>query len=63
MDTKDLRGLTVEDLRKRAKEMGEELFNTRLQNVSGSLENSAKIKEIRRTIARVKTIVNEKVSR
>jgi len=63
MKTRELRGLTVEDLKKRVKELGTELFETRLQNISGSLENTTKIRDIRRTMARVKTIINEKVSR
>ena len=49
--------------KKRAKELAEELFNTRLQNISGSLENTSKIREVRRTLARVKTIITEKISR
>jgi large subunit ribosomal protein L29 len=63
MEAKELRGFTLEDLKKRAKELSEELFNTRLQNISGSLENTSKIREVRRTLARVKTIITEKVSR
>jgi large subunit ribosomal protein L29 len=63
MEAKELRGLTLDDLKKKAKELTEEYFNTRLQNISGSLENTAKIKDIRREVARVKTLINEKVSR
>ncbi len=63
MEAKELRGFTLEDLRKRAKELTEELFNTRVQNISGSLENTSKIREVRRLLARVKTIITEKVSR
>jgi large subunit ribosomal protein L29 len=63
MKAKEFRGLTVEDLKKRVKELGEELFNTRLQNISGALENTAKIRDIRRMVARVKTVINEKISR
>jgi large subunit ribosomal protein L29 len=63
MEAKELRGFTLEDLKKRAKELTEELFNTRVQNISGSLENTSKIKDVRRQIARVKTIITEKVSR
>ncbi len=63
MEAKELRGFTLEDLKKRGKELTEELFNTRLQAISGSLENTSKIREIRRTLARVKTIVNEKISK
>lgn len=63
MEAKELRGFTLEDLKKRSQELTEEIFNTKLQNISGSLENTAKIKDIRRDIARVKTIINEKVNR
>ena len=63
MKAKELRGFTLDDLKKKAKELAEELFNTRLQNISGSLENTAKIRDIRRGLARVKTIITEKVSR
>ncbi len=63
MEAKELRGFTLEDLKKRAKELTEELFNTRVQNISGSLENTSKIKDVRRQLARVKTIITEKVSR
>ncbi|MDZ4677007.1 MAG: 50S ribosomal protein L29 [Oligoflexia bacterium] len=63
MKAKELRGFTLDDLKKRSKELAEELFNTRLLNISGSLENTAKIKDVRRTLARVKTIITEKVSR
>jgi large subunit ribosomal protein L29 len=60
---KELRGFTLEDLKKRTKELTEELFNTRIQNISGTLENTTKIRDVRRTLARVKTIINEKISR
>jgi len=63
MDAKELRGFTLEDLKKKAKDLTEELFNTRIQNISGSLENTSKIRQIRRQVARVKTIITEKVSR
>jgi len=63
MNGKELRGFTLDDLKKRVKELSEELFNTILQNISGSLENTAKIREIRRNVARVKTVINEKMSR
>ena len=60
MEAKELRGYTLEDLKKRANELSEELFNTRLQNISGSLENTTKIRGIRRDVARVQTIITEK---
>jgi len=63
MEAKELRSFTLEDLKKRVKELTEELFNTRVQNISGSLENTSKIRAVRRQLARVKTIITEKVSR
>lgn len=63
MDAKELRGFTLDDLKKRVKELSHELFETRLQNISGSLDNTAKIREARRNLARLKTVINEKMSR
>ena len=61
MDAKDLRGYTLQDLMKKSKELRDELFGTRLQNIQGSLENTSKIRQIRRDIARVETLKREKV--
>ena len=63
MIAKELRGFTLDDLKKRIKELSDELFNTKLQNISGSLENTAKIRSVRRDIARVQTVINQKTSR
>ena len=63
MKANELRGYTLDDLKKRIKELAAELFNLRLQNISGSLENSAKIREVRKTVARVKTVIAEKMNR
>lgn len=60
MKAKELRGLSLEDLTKKVSELHEELFNTRLQNVTGALENNAKIRVVRRDLARVKTLIQEK---
>ena len=58
----------VEDLRtKSAAELNDELvaakkelFNLRLQNATNQLENTARIKEVRRNIARIQTVITEK---
>jgi large subunit ribosomal protein L29 len=63
MKSKELRGLTLEDLKKRSQDLRAELFETRVQNIAGSLENTSKIRQIRRDVARVQTMINEKVSR
>ena len=61
MKAKDLRELSVEDLAAKEKDLSEELFNLKFQHGIRSLENPAKLKEIGREIARIKTIANEKI--
>lgn len=56
----ELRQLSDQDLEKRLRELKEELFNLRFQKVTGQLENPARIREVRREIARVKTIQRER---
>ncbi|MBI5287040.1 MAG: 50S ribosomal protein L29 [Deltaproteobacteria bacterium] len=60
MKAQELREMTVEDLRVKEKELVKELFNIRLQHSTTSLENPMRIGEIRRDIARVKTVLMEK---
>jgi large subunit ribosomal protein L29 len=60
MKAKELRDLSVDDLGKKAEELNQELFNLRFQLHTGHLENSARIPQVRREIARVKTILREK---
>ena len=61
MKVKELREMTGEELEQQLREIKKEQFNLRLQQVSGQLENSARLKELRRTVARIKTIQNQKV--
>jgi large subunit ribosomal protein L29 len=60
MDAKALRELTADELREKHRQFKEELFNLRFQNAIGQLSNTSRIKEVRRTIARVLTILDEK---
>ena len=60
MDTKSLRDLSVEELMSKHDQFKEELFNLRFQNAVGQLKNTSRIKEVKKTIARVLTIVHEK---
>jgi len=60
MKTKELRQLSEGELLIKEKELGEELFNLRFQHATGQLENVMRIPQIRRDIARVKTILREK---
>lgn len=60
MKAKELRELTTEELNHTLDELKEELFNLRFQLASGQLENTARIKQVRKDIARVKTILRER---
>ncbi len=60
MKSKELRDLTVEELQEKERQFGEEQYNLRFQAVTGRLENSGRIKEVRRIVARIKTILGEK---
>ena len=56
---KDLRALSVEELTTREAELKKELFDLRFQAAAGRLENPAKLDEVKKTIARVKTVQAE----
>jgi large subunit ribosomal protein L29 len=60
MKPSELRGMTLEDLRLKVEDLSKELFNLRVQHVRGQLENPMKIPQIRKDIARTKTIIAEK---
>ena len=56
---KELNGLTTEKLLDREKELKEQLFNLRFQLATGQLENTASLKQVRKDIARVKTVLRQ----
>lgn len=58
MEPEELRGKTVDELNDLLLDSKKELFNLRFQRASGQLENTARIREVRRDIARVKTMLN-----
>jgi len=60
MKASELKGMTVEDLQKKVVELNEELFNLRFQLHTGQLENTARVAQTRKDIARVKTILRDK---
>ncbi len=60
MKAADLRELTGEELQAKLKELEEEVFNLKFQIASQQLENTARLKESRRDIARLKTVMREK---
>ena len=59
MKTKELRQKTPKDLDKEIIEAKKELLNLRFQATNGQLENTARVKQVRRNVARLKTIQNE----
>ena len=60
MKAAELREQTQDELREKESELAQQLFALRLQKVTGQLENPAKIPGVRRDLARVLTVLNEK---
>lgn len=60
MKASELREQSVEDLRHRESELAEQLFNLRIQQVTGQLEKPSKVSEVRHDLARVLTVLREK---
>ena len=59
MKVKEIRELTTAEMLDQEKQLKEELFNHRFQLATGQLENTARIKEVRKSIARIKTVLRE----
>ena len=60
MKTNEIRKLSTEEINKKIAESKEELFNLRMKQATGSLENPNRIRELRKTVARLKTILRER---
>lgn len=60
MKAKEVRELTDRELENKLSEYKEELFNLRFQMAAGQLENHMRIRNVRRNIARIKTIIGER---
>ena len=56
----EIRELTDEELQQAYEETMQELFNLRMQKSSGQLENPSRLRILRRSVARIRTIMNEK---
>jgi large subunit ribosomal protein L29 len=56
----DLRVRTEDELTEELETLGKEIFNLRFQRASGQLENTARVRQVRRDIARIKTILGER---
>lgn len=62
MNATELRDKSPDQLREELANLKKEQFNLRFQAATGSLENPARIKVVRRDVARVKTVLNEKAA-
>ena len=60
MKAAEVRELTVDDLRAREKDLDDQLFRLRIQKSMGQLEAPAKVRQVRKDLARIKTILKEK---
>ena len=58
--TAELRELSVEDLRDRERDLDDQLFRLRIQKSMGQLEAPLKVRNVRRDLARVKTLLRQK---
>jgi len=62
MDAKELRDKTPDQLSEELATLKKESFNLRFQQATGQMENTARMRKVRRDAARVKTILNEKAA-
>jgi large subunit ribosomal protein L29 len=62
MDANDLRGKTPDELRTELVALKKEAFNLRFQAATNQLENTARVRVVRRSVARVNTILNQKAA-
>ena len=60
MTLQEIRALETKELENKVEEYKKELFSLRFQHAVGQLENTAHIKEVRKTIARIKTVIRER---
>ena len=59
MKVNDIRNMSAADLEQQVSSLKEELFNLRFQLATGQLENPMRIREVKKTIARIKTVQRE----
>lgn len=63
MKTKEIRELSSDELSGRKRELRQEVFNLRLQQASGQMERPSRLKDIRKEVARIETILSERVNK
>ena len=60
MKVNEIRNLTTDEIKAKIKESKEELFNLRFQQATGNLEKPSRIRDLRHTVARLKTVLRER---
>lgn len=60
MSNSEIRDLTTEEITKKIEEYKEEIFNLRMSQATGNLENPSRLKTLRKLVARMKTILRER---
>ena len=60
MKATEIRELTLDELRARVKDLDDQVFRLRIQKSMGQLEAPGKVRDVRRDLARIKTILREK---
>ena len=60
MKTADVRAKTDDELTEQLDTLGRESFNLRFQRANGQLENTSRVRQVRRDIARIKTVLGER---
>ncbi len=63
MKAKELKELTAEELLKRKKDLKEEIFNLRFQHSTGQLENTSRMKLVKKDIARIELVLHGKAQK
>ncbi len=61
MKARELKEMSEAELRQKEKEVTEQLFNLKFQHATGQLENTARLPQVRKDLARVKTVLRAKV--
>ncbi len=63
MKIEDIRNKNIEELESELEKLKKESFNLRFQKAGGQLENTARVRVVRRAIARILTVINSKVEK
>jgi len=62
MKASEIKDLSVEELQAKADELQQELFNLKFQLHTGHLENTSRVSQVRKDVARVKTVLSNKLN-